>query len=106
MHSLSVGGLYERITNYRKPIVTDKSIHWCHPLTAAKLREASQDHWPIDCSPPCGLSLLQKRSKQDKLELCNGLTGGQLAKHAFRLLDSLHRRIRAIVEAEGGHMSH
>ena len=33
--------------------------------------------------PPCGLSLLQQRSKQRKLELCKGLAGFPSAKRAF-----------------------
>ena len=32
---------------------------------------------------PCGLSLSQQRSKQHKLELWKGLTGGQSEKRAF-----------------------
>ena len=85
VHSLGVGGSYESITNYRKPVVIHNSINWWPSMNAAKLREAGQDHLRIDCPPPlpCGLSLLQQISKQHKLELCKGLTGGQSAKRAF-----------------------
>ena len=75
-------------------------------MNAAKLREASQDHWWIDCSTICALwaNLSQPRCKQHKLELFKGLTGGQPTKCVQRLLGSLHRRIRAVVQTKGGHI--
>ena len=84
MHSLSVGGSNESITNYRKPVVTHKSIHWWPSMNATQLRGTSQYHWQtVQPSMSCGLSLSQQRSKQHKLELCKGLTGGQSEKRAF-----------------------
>ena len=37
----------------------------------------------VQTSMPCGLNLSQQRSKQHKLELYKGLTGGQSEKRAF-----------------------
>ena len=54
-------------------------------MNAAKLREATRTTggFTVPLPLPCGISLLQHRSKQHKLELCKGLTGGQSAKRAF-----------------------
>ena len=54
-------------------------------MNATQLGELAKTTGGLTIQPsmPCGLSLSQQRSKQHKLELCKGLTGGQSEKRAF-----------------------
>ena len=86
VYSQSVGGSYESITNFRKPVVTH-IVDWlmasyeCCTIEGSYPRPLAGRllHQP----PLCGLSLLQQRSKQRKLELCKGLAGCPSEKRAF-----------------------
>ena len=109
VHSFSVGSSYESITNYRKPVATHKSIHFVASSKSCKI-EGRQPRPLADrpFHPLCfvGLASRNRNPSSTAWNCVKVLTGGQLAKRVRRLLDSLHRGIRALVQAEGCHMSH